>query len=211
MHQRWEITIQPSNFCESWDGSAQHQGVQVDLQRGQQGTWSNWRPQFGPDKGVYRMRMPLAACEARASDLCGWSDWKRRHRGAWVGRVCWNILGTWGGWPLLSGVEKNHTASKMDRQQIGEKPRIHVFCSVLLPDKKGSKTFFEPFFSGCLIFFHCQGQYFKDNKDGFGIFTWARPLVTIHWLSSTEAPITEADGRRYEGYWSKGGWSPMWL
>ncbi|CAJ1352654.1 unnamed protein product, partial [Effrenium voratum] len=30
-----------------------------------------------------------------------------------------------------------------------------------------------------------KGQYVRDQKDGFGIFTWA-------------------DGRRYEGYWCKG-------
>ena len=31
----------------------------------------------------------------------------------------------------------------------------------------------------------CQGQYVRDQKNGFGVFTWA-------------------DGRRYEGYWNKG-------
>ena len=178
---------------------------------GQQGTWSNWRSNLVQIQEFYRTRMPLAVCEARrASDLCGWSDWKKKvSRGVYCrpasGPGLLKHLRTWGGWPLLSGMEKNHTASKMDMQKMEKNQECMCFVVFRCQTKKGSNTFFEPFFHFARFFFIARGNISRTTRmaSGFSLGPW--PLVSIHWrMEALKLPIIEADGRRYEGYWSKG-------
>ena len=160
--------------------------------RGQQGTWSNWRSNLVQLQEFIGWGCLWPCAKHEGPVTCVVEVKKKASRGVYCRPASrpgfLKHLRTWGGWPLLSGMEKNHTASKMDRQKMEKKTRIHVFCSVSLPEKKGVQNFFWAFFHFLSDFFHCQGQYFKDNKDGFGIFTWARipsehPLFFKHWSS----------------------------
>ena len=169
--------------------------------RGQQGTWSNWRSNLVQIQEFIGWGCLWPCAKHEGPVTCVVEVKKKASRGVYCRPASrpgfLKHLRTWGGWPLLSGMEKNHTASKMDRQKMEKKQESMCFVVFRCQRKKGSKTFFEPFFTFCLIFFIARGNISRTTRMASGFSLGPGSLVSIHCFSSTEAPIT----------W--GGWSPI--
>lgn len=131
-----------------------------------------------------------------------WLKWKKRHRGAFtvgqqVGRVSWSIFGLEVDGRCYQAWKKIIQLQKWIGKKWKKKQESMCFVVFRCQRKKGSKTFFEPFFTFCLIFFIARGNISRTTRMASGFSLGPGSLVSIHCFSSTEAPIT----------W--GGWSPI--